>query len=236
MTEVLIAGDRAELTALASDWIAREIRLAVSERGHASVALAGGSTPQPIHARLAELDLPWEHVTIFFGDERCVAADDPESNFGQAARSLFDPLGPRRPRVQRMQGEDPDRSAAARRYAEELPASLDLLILGIGDDGHTASLFPGSPALDETEQRVLPVIGPKPPPERLTITPPVIEAARAVLMIGAGMAKARAAHDALQGADAVRETPAQLARRGTWILDRDAASELSDEATHGKPS
>lgn len=236
MTEIRVARDRAELVSEASGWLAREIGAAVGERGQVSIALAGGSTPQPIHARLAALDLPWEQVTIYFGDERCVAADDPESNFGQAERSLFGQLGSVRPEVRRMEGEDPDRLGAARRYDESLPDALDILILGIGDDGHTASLFPGAAALDEKQRRVLPVTGPKPPHERLTITPPVVEAARRILMIGAGPTKAKAIQRALEGSESIRETPARIARRGTWILDRAAASKLSRESTHGESS
>ncbi len=226
MTQLLIASDDDELTVLAAEWIAHAAREAVAERGSASIALSGGSTPQPIHARLAACDLPWPALTFFFGDERCVPADDPDSNFGLAAASLFDQLDEPRPRIVRMEGEDPDREGAARRYAERLPAVLDLLILGIGDDGHTASLFPGSAALDERERRVVAVRGPKPPIERLTITPPVIRAARKVLMLDAGADKAAATRRALADGADPREVPASLARGGTWIMDRAAASEL----------
>lgn len=228
MAELLITENRAELVTLSVDWIVREVRSALAERGEVSIALAGGSTPQPIHAGLAEVELPWEQLTFFFGDERCVPPDDPQSNFGLAASSLFDRLEGTGPRIVRMEGEDPDREGAARRYAERLPARLDILVLGIGEDGHTASLFPGAESLEEIERRVLFVTGPKPPCERLTITPPVIRSARRLLMLDAGAEKAAATRRALEGDESAREVPARLARHGTWILDRAAAAELTE--------
>ena len=105
--------------------------------------------------------------------------------------------------------------------------SLDLLLLGLGEDGHTASLFPGSPALAERSARVVVVTGPKPPNPRLSITPPVIEAARAILVLVSGAGKAKALARALEGPPDVTAVPAQLARRGAWIVDREAAAGCS---------
>jgi 6-phosphogluconolactonase len=101
------------------------------------------------------------------------------------------------------------------------------LVLGIGEDGHTASLFPDSPALSETERRVLPVIGPKPPPERLTLTPPVLAAARTVIVLAAGAGKAGAVARALEGQLDIKACPAQLVRDALWLTDHAAAAELS---------
>jgi len=101
-----------------------------------------------------------------------------------------------------------------------------VLILGMGEDGHTAALFPGSPALDEKIRRVVAIEGPKPPPLRITITPPVIAAARSVLILATGLGKATMAAQAISGDPDSKKVPAQLARRGTWILDWEAASEL----------
>ena len=126
-----------------------------------------------------------------------------------------------------MEAERPDREAAARDYERSLPARLDVLVLGIGPDGHTASLFPGSAALDERQRRVVPVTGAKAPAERLTITPPVIEAARQVAVIASGEDKAAMVARAIEGPLAPKAVPAQLARRGFWFLDEAAAARLT---------
>jgi 6-phosphogluconolactonase len=126
-----------------------------------------------------------------------------------------------------MEGERDDRDAAALAYDALLPERLDLLLLGMGPDGHTASLFPGDPALREPARRVLPVFGPKPPPWRLTLTPPAIRAAREVFVFAFGASKAPKVREALEGPDDPASTPIQLARDGVWFLDRAAASLLS---------
>jgi 6-phosphogluconolactonase len=125
-----------------------------------------------------------------------------------------------------MEAERPDREAAAREYERALPPRLDVLVLGMGPDGHTASLFPGSAALDERRRLVVPVVGARPPAERLTITPPVIEAARRVAVIATGGDKAAMVARAIDGPLAPNAVPIQLARRGVWFLDRAAAARL----------
>ncbi|MBL4845309.1 MAG: 6-phosphogluconolactonase, partial [Planctomycetes bacterium] len=205
--------------------VAAAIEAAVAERGVATIALAGGGTPRPVYQALTERsDLPWEHVEFFFGDERCVSPDDPQSNYRMAREALLDahPTAV----VHRMEGEREDREAAADAYAAALPERLDVVLLGMGGDGHTASLFPGDEALAERERRVVVVQGPKPPPWRLTITAPVIEAARSVLVLVTGAGKANMVARALADTASVRELPIQLALNGTWFLDQDAASEL----------
>jgi 6-phosphogluconolactonase len=177
-------------------------------------------------ALAARDDVPWQQVHVYFGDERAVPPDDPESNFGMARETLLARVPVPETQIHRMHAEASDVEAAARTYEELLPARFDLVLLGIGEDGHTASLFPGSSAVTEQTRRVLFVTGPKPPPRRLTITPPVIAAARATLVLAAGAAKAEAVARALEGADDVIACPAQLARAGYWMLDRAAAAEL----------
>jgi 6-phosphogluconolactonase len=170
--------------------------------------------------------VPWLAVHVFFGDERAVPPDHPDNNYRMAKESLLDrvPIPPSQ--VHRMQAEHPDRDAAARNYETVLPESLDVLVLGIGEDGHTASLFPGAESLRESTRRVIPVIGPKPPPERLTLTSPPILAARYCLMLAAGAGKADAVSRALDGPWDPIATPAQLARRGVWFVDPPAAAKL----------
>jgi 6-phosphogluconolactonase len=143
-----------------------------------------------------------------------------------AKAALFDRITIPTDRIHRMQGEHPDREAAARAYEEELPPRLDVVVLGIGEDAHTASLFPGSPALLEAQRLVLPVIGPKPPPERLSLTPPALRAARLCIVLGSGSGKAEPVRRALQEPLDISSTPIQLARDGVWFLDQAAASAL----------
>jgi len=169
-------------------------REAIAQRGLFRLALAGGETPRVVHQALVQTagDLPWARVQITFGDERCVPPDDPDSNYLMAKESLFDhvplPLG----NVFRIRGEIAS-DQAAREYEEMLHSVAarfaepryvhDLILLGMGPDGHTASLFPGSPALAETERNVIPARGSKPPPQRITMTFPMLNAARRVCFL-----------------------------------------------------
>lgn len=191
------------------------------------LALSGGSTPAPIYEALAGIaGIPWGTVRFYFADERAVPPDDPASNYDLARRSLFDrvPIPPTS--VHRMEAERPDLDEAAERYERLLPSRLDVLVLGIGEDGHTASLFPGSSGLEETARRVMPAESPLPPTGRLTITPVVIRSAATTILFARGGAKADAVRDALLGPADVTDCPARLARGGIWVLDAEAAARL----------
>lgn len=206
----------------AAEAIARAI-LAAPDAGPFHLALAGGTTPRRVYELLAARDLPWPRVQIWFGDERCVPPEDKESNYAMARAALLERAKLPPANVHRMRGELADRDAAAREYEAALPARLDLLLLGIGPDGHTASLFPGASALREQRRRVVAVVGPKPPPNRLTITPPVIAAAARVVVLATGAEKATAVRCAFDGATDPSECPARLLRDAEWHLDRAAA-------------
>jgi 6-phosphogluconolactonase len=215
------------LPGTAARHIAMAIEQAVADHGRASVMLAGGSTPRAVHRQLAQnRRLPWGKVDIFFGDERAVLPDDPQSNYRMARESLLDAVPIPPDQVHRMLAERPDREAAADEYARLLPERLDLIILGVGADGHTASLFPGISALSERVRKVVAIVGPKAPLYRLTITPPVIAAAREKIILVSGAGKAGAVAQALEGPDQPVQCPAQLARDGIWIMDHAAASIL----------
>jgi 6-phosphogluconolactonase len=224
----IVAADADELARVAAAWMAEEVRQAAARGGRCALALSGGSTPRPAYERLAqEPAVPWTAVEIYFGDERAVPPTDPASNYRMAREALIDRVGLPAERVHRMEADDPDLEAAAARYAARLPERLDVLVLGMGPDGHTASLFPRSPVLRETARKVVPAQGPVPPVHRLTITPRVIAAARRVAVITAGAAKAPLVAQVLRGPWRPEELPAQLAREGTWIIDRAAASALA---------
>jgi 6-phosphogluconolactonase len=221
-----IVCDSKDLPARAAARIALELTKAIHERGRASLALAGGTTPKATYEALAGLPLDWSLVDIFFGDERCVPAEHEDSNYRMAKAALFDRVAIPGERIHRMRGELADRDEAARRYEAELPAALDVVVLGIGEDAHTASLFPGSEALREEARRVLPVTGPKPPPERLSLTPPALRAARVCIVLASGAGKAEPVRRGLKDPLDIVQTPIQLARDGVWFLDAAAASAL----------
>jgi 6-phosphogluconolactonase len=187
-----------DLVADAADLILEQARKAIAERNEFRIALSGGNTPRPVYARLAVIghDLPWELSRITFGDERCVPPDDPESNFRMAKETLLAPAAVPEKSILRMRGEiDPQIAVheyqdAIDRMANECGEPIyrhDLILLGMGDDGHTASLFPGTAALEETTRRVVANFVPKLNTWRLTFTFPLINQARHVMfLVGAG--------------------------------------------------
>ena len=182
----------------AANFIVEEAHKALGARNEFRIALSGGNTPAPIYSRLAVIghDLPWELTRITFGDERCVPPDDPESNYKTARETLLSPAAIPEESILRMRGEI-NPQVAAQEYQDQLDLMAiqsgepiyrhDLLLLGLGDDGHTASLFPGTAALDETTRRVVANFVPKLDASRLTFTLPLINHARQVcFLVGAG--------------------------------------------------
>jgi 6-phosphogluconolactonase len=235
VAEAMIYRDERELIEGAAKFIANAAAESIVERGRFSIALAGGNTPKPVYERLASADLDWTRVIVAFGDERCVPPDDPRSNYLMVKAALLDrvPIPPEN--VLRMRGEDPPDEAAAR-YAEDLQRTLgegwrlDFVPLGLGDDGHTASLFPGLAAVAETKRPVaacyVEVMG----MWRLTLTPPAINAARRVAFLVSGAGKAEILHRVLQGPRKPMELPAQAIRPterpALWLIDAAAAAKL----------
>ena len=178
----------------AADFILAQAQHALGERNEFRIALSGGNTPRPVYTRLAAIgrDLPWDLIRITFGDERCVPPDDAESNFRMARETLLAPAAVPEQSILRLRGElDPQ--TAAQEYQDHLDEIAaeggepiyrhDLILLGLGDDGHTASLFPGTAALDETIRRVMANFVPKFNTWRLTFTFPLINAARHILFL-----------------------------------------------------
>ncbi|MCU7853297.1 MAG: 6-phosphogluconolactonase [Candidatus Thiodiazotropha sp. (ex Monitilora ramsayi)] len=209
----------------ATEWILRKIDSVLDQSNHCHLMLAGGSTPLPVYEQLAtQNDILWHRITLYFGDERCVPPMTPESNAFTVISRLFPNGIPKDMTVHRMCGEkDPDEAAQA--YEAILPARIDIMLLGIGEDGHTASIFPGSVALDEEKRRIMPVIGSKPPLQRLTITPRVIRDAQHLLVMVQGEDKADAVRWALND----RSVPAALAVDGDWLMDSGAARSLPEK-------
>src|SRR5205823_6733465 len=178
----------------AANFIVDLARKALAERNEFRIALSGGNTPWPVYSEIARIgrDLPWERILITFGDERCVPPDDAQSNFRMAREALFVPASVPEKSIMRMRGEI-DPAIAAQQYQDDVDLLAtqrgeqiyrhDLLLLGLGDDGHTASLFPGTAALDETTRRVVANFVPKFNTWRLTFTFPLINRARHVLFL-----------------------------------------------------
>ena len=225
--------------AAARDFAARA-GAATSALGRFTVALAGGSTPKATYEALARNysgELEWGGVHAFFGDERTVPPDDENSNYRMARAALLSrvPVGG----VHRMRGELPPAEAAAAYerelrefFGQEEPPSLDLILLGLGEDGHTASLFPETSALDVSDRWVVanPVL--KLETTRLTLTVPVINAAKAATFLVAGEGKAEALKQILEGDADPRAYPAKFIRPEggdlTWMVDAASASSLED--------
>ncbi len=175
--------------------------------------------------------MPWSRVDLWFGDERAVPPTAAASNFRmvcEAFAPLLADVATNRPRLHRIEAERGDPAAAAAEYDAAAPAQFDIVVLGIGADGHTASLFPGSPALGETRRGYVAADVPALPPGRVTLTPLRLAAAGDLLVLATGSAKAEAVADALCGPWHPSLCPAQLARQGTWILDVPAASRLAE--------
>jgi 6-phosphogluconolactonase len=232
----------AELVDEAAERILQVAAEALQARGSFSLVLCGGSTPRPVYERLAFLSaahaLDWSRVDLFWGDERCVAPDDPRSTYLMARQALVDRVAVPATHVHRMRGEDPPPRAATT-YAEELrrfwrlppederPARFDLVLLGLGPEGHTASLFPHSAAVREGRAWVVAQNVPEAGMWRLTLTLPVINRARQVFFLVAGEAKAEALRAVLQGPPEPDRWPAQGVSPDsgapTWLVDQAAA-------------
>lgn len=211
-----------------------------------SVALAGGSTPRALYEILAAeargptSRIDWSRAHIYWGDERCVPPDHPDSNYMMARETLLDRVAVPSAHVHRMRGEEDDPDRAAALYESEMRASFaveapevprfDLVLLGLGSDAHTASLFPGSPALRETTRLVAAPYVEKLAAHRITLTPRLLNAAAHVIFLVSGAAKAAPLRDVLEGGERPDLFPAQCVRpaRGTllWLVDAEAAAEL----------
>lgn len=207
-------------------------RLAEQARAGGHVVLTGGSTPRRAYELAADLEPDWSGVEAWWGDERCVPPEDERSNFGLARRTLLDRLEAQPGRLHRIRGED-EPAAAAASYERELRGTpLDLLLLGLGPDGHVASLFPNAPGLTETERLAIPAEATLAPfVERVTLTPPALRSARRIVFLVTGEEKAEAVAGVLAGPPDPA-VPGSLIRAESGetlaILDQKAASRLRD--------
>jgi 6-phosphogluconolactonase len=244
-TVELVSGPQA-LAREAADLLARTIDDTVAQRGTAFVALSGGSTPKAMGHLLAQPEfrtkIPWADVHVFWGDERWTPPSRPDSNAGEAMRAFLDHVGIPGSNVHPFVTEGVSPTESAELYERDVRATLaagsglprfDLVLLGMGDDGHTASLFPGSTPIHEHQKLVVSHHVAKLNATRLTMTPPLLNAARKVVFLVAGAGKAERLHDVLDGPENVDELPSQVIRPTdgtlTWLVDEAAAALLDQQ-------
>jgi 6-phosphogluconolactonase len=207
MIQLTVAGDADAAARTTAERIAAAITEARNERGVAHISLAGGRTPARTYRMLARIVNDWSHVHCWFGDERCVPLDDADSNYKLVVDTLLHDATQPPPTIHPVTGADADPAGAAAAYEQELrdeldgdPPRLDLALLGLGEDGHTASLFPDdTAALEEQERLCISVHGTKPPFERISMTLPMLRAARRAIFLAEGAGKAWAIGQLLAG-------------------------------------
>lgn len=237
--QVTVLADPAAVAVSTADRLVALAAAAIEERGIFRVALSGGGTPRQVYPLLLERPrlqaVDWSRVEFFWGDERAVPPDHPESNFGVAYQALIAHLpGARNDRIHRMPAEAADLDGAALTYESEVrlafdargytPPAFDLVWLGMGPDGHTASLFPGSDALDEADRWVVGNWAPSQAAWRMTMTYPLINAAREALFVVTGADKAGALRSIRDGDDAFPAARVH-AQRTAWLVDAAAAGD-----------
>ena len=244
--EVRILPDAAAIARRTADEFIKAANAAVAARGVFTVALAGGSTPRALYALVAEnptlrAQVPWDKLRIFFGDERHVPPDDKDSNYNMAREAMFSKAPLRPEQITRIKGEEADTEKAALEYEQALRAyfqlkegqlpRFDLVLLGMGDEGHTLSLFPGTKALHPGGRLVVRNWVGKLYTERITLTAPVANQARQVIFAVTKADKALALKAVLEGPYEPEQLPSQLIQpesgKVLWLVDADAGSKLS---------
>ncbi len=244
MTKFLeILDDKSELVKRALKIVMNRIEEAIAKRDQCTIALAGGSTPKPLYEKLAQQNLPWDKIHIFWGDERYVPADHPDSNQRMACLAWLDHVDIPQANIHAMptSANDPAVDAAThdaeladffQTSAPQMP-KFDIILLGMGDDGHTASLFPHTPALDVDDCFV--TVGNKNGEQRLTLTVPLINAAHNIIFMIAGSNKQNALQKVLHGEDDIENKayPTRLIspQNGAlwWLLDAEAGAQISPD-------
>lgn len=243
---VTVYDDSEALSRGVAGLFAQRARRAVEKRGRFTVLLAGGETPRASYQLLAREPLlgaiPWRFVQLFWGDERWVSPDDPRSNLGMARRSFLDQAPLTKAQIHPVPFESSPRESALhyerilRSFFGEAPPRFDLVLLGLGENGHTASLFPGDEALDEEYRWVCEVYVAEQDLYRVTVTAPLLNQAALVAFLVSGEAKAAVLQRVLEGPHDPHNLPAQLIRpahgKVLWLADRAAARLLKGETTH----
>ena len=235
---VEVLPDQAALIEKALDLVVAKANQAIADRGKFTIALAGGNTPRPLYERLATQDLPWEQVHVFWGDERYVPVTDPDSNEGMARQAWLDQISMPPENVHPIPTSAPDPAEAAQTYEQQLLrfwgispgdfAPLDVILLGMGPDGHTASLFPRTQALQVCDRMI--TVGNKDGQPRITFTVPLINHGRCVMFLVTGENKRPALAQIFGDQADPLEFPARFIQPHgpcIWLLDRAAGAEIN---------
>jgi len=224
---ILVSPDSDSWAGFAADAIGQSIRTVLSRKNVCHVMLTGGQAAERLYKHWTDTaTLPLKGLRFLFGDERCVPPGHADSNYALVMKTLLVEGVPPGCSIARMEAENPDREAAAKAYEKLIPEEIDILLLGMGADGHIASVFPGSSALHAEQRSVLPVKGPKLPFERLTITPKVIASAQSIFLLVTGKEKGGVLAKALRPESDFMSLPVRLALNGTWLLDAEAGHQL----------
>jgi len=248
-SDIHVFPDTPSLTSAAAEHVIQQASLAIKTRGRFTIALGGGSTPKSLYALLASPEyrtrIDWGKIEFFWGDERHVPPDHVESNYRMAHEAMLSPLSISENQIHRIHGEFPQAQAAADQYEDQLRDRLgssgspipciDLVLLGMGPDGHTASLFPGTDAVHESTRLVAAPWVEKFKTFRITVTPPFINQALQVTFLITGVGKAEVLREVMEGpfqpemlpSQAIRPISGQLA----WFLDQEAARDLSTRSS-----
>jgi 6-phosphogluconolactonase len=237
LKQVDVLPDLAALVDRTLELVGDRLQHAIAERGLCTIALSGGSTPKPLYAKLAQQALPWEQVHVFWGDERYVPATHPDSNEGMARQVWLDQVPIPAANIHPMPTANPDPSVSASQHEAELQAffqvvpgefpAFDVILLGMGDDGHTASLFPHTEALKVSDRLV--TVGNKDGNPRITFTAPLINHARTVIFMVAGANKQTALSHVFAASDDDAQYPSRLIHPTGelwWLLDAAAGANL----------
>ncbi|HCS13219.1 MAG: 6-phosphogluconolactonase [Zetaproteobacteria bacterium CG06_land_8_20_14_3_00_59_53] len=220
--QVEIFADAMALARVAAEWTVKACNQAIAERGVCHLVLAGGTSPRQCYEVMRGMQLDWSRMHIWFGDERCVPADHPDRNDCMADEALLSHVAIPHVQIHRMHAElGPEEGA--RLYAAELACvgRMDVVHLGMGEDGHTCSLFPGKPSLNDGRLAFGVSDSPKPPPERVTVGYAVLNAACHVLVLSAGKGK----QEAIARIRAGEQLPVARVKNAIWYIDRDAAGD-----------
>ena len=229
MNPIIISCSSVDWDEMAAEVIAESIESFIALNGMCTVMLTGGNTAERLYKSWKRSNrIKFEKIHFLFGDERCVPPDHDHSNYAMVIRTLFNGTLPPVVRIDRIESERDDLEAASLDYESLLPENVDILLLGMGEDGHIASIFPNSSIFNQIGRRVSPVKGPKFPFNRISITPATVRNAKKIFLLATGASKGKVLSTIQNNINNYMKLPVCLTWRGTWLLDTDAREYLKN--------